>query len=188
LLIGTNTPEILAGKSTETGRPILNESIEVEVSLLVDQISDINQTKENFTVVAYLIMKWQDSSFAFNPDKCKCNEIDYTRQQFFEFLQENNLDWPKFIILNQQGRRFIQEDNFRVYPDGEVQYFERFTVTLQAPDFDFRKFPFDPQQFFVRIMSLNSVDFYKYFASEELPSLENTLGKKSGLLLITKAL
>jgi len=178
LLIGTNTPEILAGKSTETGRPILNESIEVEVSLLVDQISDINQTKENFTVVAYLIMKWQDSSFAFNPDKCKCNEIDYTRQQFFEFLQENNLDWPKFIILNQQGRRFIQEDNFRVYPDGEVQYFERFTVTLQAPDFDFRKFPFDPQQFFVRIMSLNSVDFYKYFASEELPSLGKHLGEE----------
>ena len=94
LLIGTNTPEILAGKSTERGRPILNESIEVEVSLIVDQISDINQTKENFTVVAYLFMLWQDNKFAYNPDKCKCNEIDYTREQFFEFIRENNLDWP----------------------------------------------------------------------------------------------
>ena len=176
LLIGTNTPEILVGKSAEKGRPILNESIEVEVSLLVDQISDINQTQENFTVVAYLIMNWQDSEFAFNPDKCKCNAIDYTRQQFLEYIQENNLDWPKFIILNQQGRRFIQEDNFRVYPDGEVKYFERFTATLQAPDFNFRKFPFDPQQFFVRIMSLNSVDFYKYFASDELAFTWKTPG------------
>jgi hypothetical protein len=178
LLIGTNTPEILSGKSNERGRPILNESIEVEVSLLVDQISDINQTEENFTVVAYLIMYWQDDKFAYNPDKCKCNEIDFTREQFFEFIQEKNIDWPKFIILNQQGRRFIQEDNFRVYPDGEVKYFERFTVTLQAPDFDFRKFPFDPQKFFVRIMSLNAVDYYNFIPNYDLPLIGDHLGEE----------
>ncbi len=187
VIVGINTPDVLTGKSAESGRTIIRESNDVEISLYVDQISDINQRNENFTIVAYLIMKWQDSSFAFNPDKCKCNEIDYTRQQFFEFIQENNLDWPKFIILNQQGRRFIQEDNFRVYPDGEVQYFERFTVTLQAPDFDFRKFPFDPQQFFVRIMSLNSVDFYKYFVSDELPSLGKHLGEEEWVVINHKS-
>jgi len=187
VIVGINTPDVLTGKSAESGRTIIRESNDVEISLYVDQISDINQRNENFTVVAYLIMKWQDSSFAFNPDKCKCNEIDYTRQQFFEFIQENNLDWPKFIILNQQGRRFIQEDNFRIYPDGEVQYFERFTVTLQAPDFDFRKFPFDPQQFFVRIMSLNSVDFYKYFVSDELPSLGKHLGEEEWVVINHKS-
>jgi len=178
LLIGTNTPEILAGKSEERGRPIFNEPVEVDVSLHVDQISDINQTKENFTVVAYLMMYWQDDKFAYNPDKCKCNEIDFNREQFFEFTRENNLEWPKFIILNQQGRRFIQEENFRVYPDGEVKFFERFTVTLQAPDFDFRKFPFDPQQFFVRIISLNAVDYYNFIPNNELPSLGKHLGEE----------
>lgn len=178
LLIGTNSPDILTGKSTVRGRPIVRESIDVEIALIVDQISDINQTKENYTVVAYLLMKWQDSKFAFNPDKCKCNEVDYTRDQFSKYIQDNNLEWPKFIILNQQGRRFVQEDNFRVNPDGEVKYFERFTVTLQAPDFNFRKFPFDPQQFFVRILSLNSVDFYEYYASDKLPSLGKHLGEE----------
>ena len=106
LLIGTNSPDILSGKSKIRGRPIVRESIDVEIALVVDQISDINQTKENFTVVAYLLMKWQDTEFAYNPDKCKCNEIDYTRQQFSEYIQDNNLEWPRFIILNQQGRRF----------------------------------------------------------------------------------
>jgi len=182
ILIGTNTPEVLTGKRGTSGRPIIEEPIEVNISLLIDQITDIDQRNENYTVVGYLLFEWLDPEFAYNTDSCKCNEIDYTREQFFHYVKENNLDWPKFIILNQQGRRFIQEDNFRVYPDGEVKYFERFTVTLQAPDFNFRRFPFDPQKFFFRILSLNSVDFYVYKASKELPSLGKHLGEEEWVI------
>ena len=129
LLVGTNAPEVLTGKSDPRGRKILNEPIEVSVSLLIDQITDIDQRKENFTVVAYLLLDWIDPDFAYNTDTCKCNQIDYTNEQFDEYVSENNLNAPKFIIMNQQGRRFIQEEIFRVYPDGAIRYFERFTVT-----------------------------------------------------------
>jgi hypothetical protein len=182
ILIGTNAPEVLAGKSDPRGRKILNEPIEISVSLLIDQITDINQRKENFTIVAYLLMDWVDPDFAYNTDTCKCNQIDYTNEQFDEYVSENNLNAPKFIIMNQQGRRFIQEEIFRVYPDGSIQYFERFTVTLQAPDFDFRKFPFDPQSFFVKLIMLKSLDYYVFAPGTDYPSIGKKLGEEEWLI------
>ena len=178
ILIGTNTPGVLAGKSDTRGRLIIREPIEVEVALLIDQITNIDQRKENFTVVGYLILKWVDPSFAYNPDSCKCNEMDYTREQFDQYIKENNLNLPRFLILNQQGKRFVQEDNVRVYPDGEISYFERFTVTLQAPDFDFRRFPFDPQKFFFRLLLMQPIDYYVFKTNKELPPIGEQLGEE----------
>ena len=108
--------------------------------------------------------------------------IDYTNEQFDEYVSENNLNAPKFIIMNQQGRRFIQEEIFRVYPDGSIQYFERFTVTLQAPDFDFRKFPFDPQSFFVKLIMLKSLDYYVFAPGTDYPSIGKKLGEEEWLI------
>ena len=182
ILIGTNNPKVLTGKSDTRGRPIISEPIEVNVSLLIDQITNIDQRKENFTVVGYLVLKWVDPGFAYNPDSCKCNQMDYTSEQFDQYIKKNNLDWPRFLILNQQGKRFIQEDNFRVYPDGEVSYFERFTVTLQAPDFDFRRFPFDPQQFFFKLLLFTPIDFYVFKPNKELPAVGDKLGEEEWLI------
>ena len=178
ILIGTNNPEVLTGKGDTRGRPIIREPIEVNVALLIDQITDIDQRKENFTVVGYLQIKWVDPDFAYNPDSCKCNEMEYTNEQFDQYIKENNLRRPKFLILNQQGRRFIQEDDIRVYPDGEVYYLERFTVTLQAPDFDFRRFPFDPQQFFFKLLLFLPIDFYVIKPNKEYPSIGSKLGEE----------
>jgi len=178
LLIGTNSPEVLSGKAKTRGRPIVREPIEVDVALLIDQITNIDQRKENFTVVGYLVMKWVDPGFAYNTDSCKCNEKDFTPSQFDEFIKKNNLTWPRFLFLNQQGKRFAQEVFYRVFPDGEVTYFERFTVTLQAPDFNFTRFPFDPQKFFVRIICMVPEDFYVFQPNKELSKLGEQLGEE----------
>lgn len=178
LLIGTNSPEVLSGKAKTRGRPIIREPIEVEVALMIDQITDIDQRKENFTVVGSLIMKWVDPDFAYNTDSCKCNQKDYTSLQFDELIKKNNLNWPNFLFLNQQGRRFTQEKNYRIFPDGEVNYFERFTVMLQAPDFNFTKFPFDPQKFFVRIICLEPEDFYFFQPNKEWSRVGKQLGEE----------
>lgn len=187
LLIGTNAPEVLSGNADQRGRSIIREPIEVEVSLLIDQITGIDQRRENFTIVAYLLLDWVDPSFAYNTSECKCNFIDYSSQQFDDYLVENNLETPRFIILNQQGRRFIQEDNYRIYPDGSIRFFERFTVTLQAPDFDFRKFPFDPQTFYIKLLMLRSLDHYIFKVNPEWPSIGNKLGEEEWQIYDHKA-
>ena len=178
ILIGTNKSEVLTGKGVETGRPITVEPIEVNVRLLIDQITSIDQRKENFTVVGWFLFEWVDPEYAYNPDSCKCSLVDYTNDQFDQYAKENNLSRPRFIISNQQGRRFIHEDNFRVFPDGGIIYFERFTVTLQAPDFDFRRFPFDPQKFFFRILLLSPTDFYVYKTDKEFAKIGDKLGEE----------
>jgi hypothetical protein len=61
----------------------------------------------------------------------------------------------QIYFVNLQGNRWIQEDVFVVRPAGGVTYFERFTVTLQAPDFNFLKYPFDVQKFDAHLVSLH---------------------------------
>ncbi len=178
LLIGTNSPDVKKGKAKVEGRPIIEDSIDVEIAVTIDQITDLNQKDENFTVVGNLKLSWVDNRFAYNPDTCKCNEKNYESKQFVNYLNDAGLNWPKFIFLNQQGRRHVQEELIKIYPDGEVLYFERFTVTLQAPDFNFSKFPFDPQEFYIRIIALEPIQHYLFSINEEPTEIGDNLGEE----------
>jgi hypothetical protein len=178
LLVGLNTPEVEAGKAKPRGRPLIREPIEVQVGIQMDQISDINQKAENFTIVGNLFLKWVDSDFVFNPDSCKCRMKVFNKPQFEQVVGEKGVLWPDFIFYNQQGKRWTQQEIFNVRPSGEATYFERFTMTLQAPDFDFRKFPLDVQQFFIRLVSIQRDDFYVYTVHPEVNKVGTQLGEE----------
>jgi hypothetical protein len=178
LLIGTNSPDVKKGKAKVEGRPIIKTPIDVEIAIMIEQISELNQKNENFTVVGNLKLSWVDNRFAYNPDTCKCNEKNHDSKQFENYLNDAGLNWPKFIFLNQQGRRHVQEDFIKIFPDGEVIYIERFTVTLQAPDFNFSKFPFDPQEFYVRIIALEPIQHYLFSINEEQTEIGDSLGEE----------
>ncbi len=178
LLIGTNSPDVKKGKAKVEGRPIIKAPIDVEIAIMIEQISELNQKNENFTVVGNLKLSWVDNRFAYNPDTCKCNEKNHDSKQFENYLNDAGLNWPKFIFLNQQGRRHVQEDFIKIFPDGEVIYIERFTVTLQAPDFNFSKFPFDPQEFYVRIIALEPIQHYLFSINEEQTEIGDSLDEE----------
>ena len=145
--------------------PAADGPIEVQVGVHLDQVTNVDQKAENFSIVGNLLMRWKDEAFAFDPAECECDEKLFSTSQFEEYTRKRRLTWPRFVFYNQQGNRWIQEDVFVVKPDGEAFYIERYTLTLQAPDFDFVQYPFDEQKFDVHVVSLHR-DFEYVFVSD----------------------
>jgi hypothetical protein len=63
-----------------------------------------------------------------------------------------------------------------VFPDGTASYFEQFTATLQL-DFDFRHFPFDEQEFVVRLDLAYPADFYRFSELEGYSEISGDHGE-----------
>jgi hypothetical protein len=155
-----------------------DEPIEVRVGFHLDQVTNVDQKAENFSIVGTLLMSWKDEAFAFDPAECDCDEKLFSTGQFEDYTSKNRLTWPRFLFHNQQGNRWIQEDVFVVKPDGQMAYVERCTMTLQAPDFDFVMYPFDTQKFDVHLVSLLKDNYYVFAADPEFSRLGTQLGEE----------
>jgi hypothetical protein len=178
LIIGANAPEVLTGNAEPEGRPIINEPIEVRVGSKLIQITDIDQLNERFNAVSELRMEWEDPQLAFNPEDCQCEFKTFTGSSFRNFTDDNEILTPEFSIFNQQGNRWIQNQNAVIFPDGRAIYQEHYTTDLQAPLFDFTKFPFDSQTLYIQVQSLPNEDFFTYTDPEELSEIGNLLGEE----------
>jgi hypothetical protein len=167
LLLGRNVPDVLAGQVTSMGDALAFAPLDVGVGIKLQQIANIDQKAENYDAVATLIMEWTDPDLAFRADECKCEFQLYTAKDFVSYATREGIGWPEFTLLNQQNNRWIQNDYIVVWPDGRAFYFERFTTTFQAPDFDFRQFPFDTQEFYIQVQSLYGTSLVQLSASDQ---------------------
>ncbi len=161
LLVGINQQDVLSGNAQSTVLPVIREPIEVQIGVKLQQIIDVNFQDEFFSVVASIQMEWMDPALAFSPDTCQCKNKVYTEKEFDSFLADVNGRWPDFTLYNQQGNRWVQNRVVVAEPNGHLTYFERFSTNFQV-DFDFRKFPFDIQQFPIRVDMLYPKEYY-YF-------------------------
>jgi hypothetical protein len=174
LITGINAPDVLLGRANVTARTVLQEPNPVKVGFQLDHITGVNQIAGSFDIVGSIWMQWTDPALAFSPDSCNCSLKTY--RDVNQFVSTEESIWPEFTIANQQGKRETQNQIIAVEPNGEVTYFERFWVSMQEPNFDFRKYPLDKQDFHIQINSIYPEELYTYINWDEKNILGNDLG------------
>jgi hypothetical protein len=135
--------------------------IKVEIGIKVEDIVEVDKQRETFQIVGSLQMRWTDPNLAYNFDSCQCRVKIFADDDFNSFLTEYEDRWPFFTFHNQNGERWVQNRAVMIYPDGSAFYFERFTTEFLA-NFNFRRFPFDRQRFFIDVDSFYPQDIYVF--------------------------
>ena len=183
LLTGINAPDVLNGTAQPTpGKTVLQEPIPVQIGVKMDQITDVDQKAENFSVVDTLQMEWQDPKLAFDPASCNCKYQSLSIGDFTKYVASHGTIWPEFVYFNQQGRRDIQNGLVMVFSDGRAIYYERSTVILQAPDFDFRLYPFDTQKFFIRLRMVFPEHLFTFNKMPDFTGTGDQLGEEEWVI------
>jgi len=175
----------LAQEPSAVEVPVSRSSAEpliVDVGILLNQVTFVDQKSENFGVVATITMRWTDPAFDFDAATYGRDYKLLTADAFVAQAQEIGTVIPFFVFENQQGQRWEHEAFVAILPDGDIRFVERSTLTLQAPHFDFTRFPFDTQKFFLEISSINPIQDVQYRVLGDQWGLSETLGEEAWIL------
>ena len=181
LLVGVNAPEVLEGQGQPNSESLLELAIPVKVGLKLQQIVNIDQPNEIMNDVGTLKLEWTDPALAFNPDDCNCSFQLYTENSYNKFLEDVKGKWPDFTFFNQQGNRWSQNRLIEVESNGHVTYLERFSTNLQV-DFDWTAFPFDTQDFYIKVDMLFPEEEYVFVPMEGFNEIDPKHGEDEFIL------
>ena len=154
----------------------------VGVGITIDQITFVDQQAENFGVVGTLFLKVDYPELAFEVEEGSAPFRAYNMETMRQLMIEKGVQPPYFILRNQQGRRFVQQISILLTHTGQVTYAERFTATLQAPYFNFIRYPFDTQTFYIEVSSLLPHEFVEFYPLEEHTGMGDLLGEEEWIL------
>lgn len=150
----------------------------VQIGIKLDQIVNIDQKAESFTAVYSLQLKYREPALAFAHAPGDPPFKTLTIDGFLAQQQDAGLVWPDIVLDNMQGRRDVNLESVQISPDGTVHYYERATATFQAPDFDFRDFPFDTQVFYIRVSLLHQESIFVFESLPGRTSIGDQLGEE----------
>lgn len=156
--------------------------LEVGIGIHIDQISFVDQKSENFGAVVTIRASWLDPALSFNRNDIGRDVRIVKPEAFVQHASDRSTIVPAFVIQNQQSNRWIHQSVVAIHHSGQVTYLEKSSLTLQAPYFNFKKYPFDHQQFFFEIVSVYPSNVVKYKVLEEHSGLGNLLGEEEWIL------
>jgi len=185
-----------AGADTDSTRQLLEQhllleqplpapvdgSIPVEIGLKVEQITGINQQAENFSAVVSLFARYSDPLLAYRPGPDEPGFRMYRQESFYKLVEDRGSRWPEIVMLNQQGRQDLTSRAVAVLPNGIVIFFSRFTTSFQAPDFDFRRFPFDHQRFHIRSQLVLPREIFHFVPMPDTSGIGAQLGEEEWII------
>jgi hypothetical protein len=181
LQVGINAPEVLEGQGQPNSENVMILAIPVKVGLKLQQIVNIDQPNEIMNDVGTLRLDWTDPALAFNPDNCNCSSKLYTENDFNKFLTDVQGKWPDFTFFNQQGNRWILNRIIQIESNGHVNYLERFSTNFQL-DFDWTAFPFDQQDFYIKVDMLFPEEEYVFVPLEGFSEIDPLNGEDEFIL------
>ncbi|NVO56117.1 hypothetical protein HW561_09990 [Rhodobacteraceae bacterium B1Z28] len=168
------------GIETLVGTP--ENPLDVGIGIKIDQITSVDQKAENYGAVVILRAEWADPALAFDPEEFGRDIRVFNPSALVEHATDIGAVVPAFVIHNQQSNKWIHESAASLRSDGRVFYVEKSSLTLQAPYFDFRNYPFDTQEFHFDIVSVFPSDYVSYYPLNELSGLGDLLGEEEWIL------
>ncbi|WP_425090219.1 hypothetical protein [Tropicimonas sp. S265A] len=158
------------------------DPVPVRAGIFLTQITDVDQKSENFTVVARLRLDWSDPDLAFDPDVEGTDRRVMSTPDFIAYARAQNIRIPTASFENLQARSFTKQSAVSWTSAGDAFHVSETVLTLQAPDFDFRKHPFDTQKFYVRLLLNRSTDAFVFEDLEGFSGLGPALGEEEWII------
>ncbi|WP_170360835.1 MULTISPECIES: hypothetical protein [Ruegeria] len=156
--------------------------LKVGIGIRIDQVTSVDQKAENYGAVVVLRAEWTDPALAFDRDTVGREFQVFNPRTLAEHATDIGAVVPAFVIHNQQSNKWIHESAASLHYDGHVVYVEKSSLTLQAPHFDFRKYPFDTQEFFFEVVSIFPSEYVSYYPLEKYSGLGDLLGEEEWIL------
>lgn len=156
--------------------------LQVGIGIRIDQVTSVDQKAENYGAVVVLRAEWTDPALAFDRDEVGREIQVFTPPVLADHARGLGAIVPAFVIHNQQSNKWIHESAASLRHNGHVVYVEKSSLTLQAPHFDFRKYPFDTQEFFFEVVSVFPSEYVTYYPLEEHSGLGDMLGEEEWIL------
>ncbi len=175
------TQNILGGQlDALVGTP--ENPLNVGIGIKIDQITSVDQKAENYGAVVQLRAEWTDPALAFDADELGREIRVFNPPALADHAADIGAVMPAFVIHNQQSNKWIHEAAASLRYDGRVIYVEKSSLTLQAPHFDFRKYPFDTQEFHFEVVSIFPSDYVSYHPLNDYSGLGDLLGEEEWIL------
>ncbi len=156
--------------------------LNVGIGIHIDQVTSVDQKAENYGAVVVLRAEWTDPALAFDRNEVGREFQVFNPSVLADHARALNAVIPAFVIHNQQSNKWIHESAASLSYDGNVVYVEKSSLTLQAPHFDFRKYPFDTQEFFFEVVSVFPSEYVTYYPLVEFSGLGDLLGEEEWIL------
>ena len=127
----------------------------VDIGLYVYELADINPADNTYLLEAFFDLTWCDPRLRFNATTLGASGGATVERVYLEKDAEKELEriwWPAPFFVNEVSPRRIENEELLIYPDGTVEYREKFGVSLST-NYDMRRFPFDDQTLLAEVES-----------------------------------